>query len=64
MGNTIKNTSTMRNPSLHNKAKGLHMIVLVFLIVLLRGLSCFHDFSHGASHPYIPIHSIELFLHW
>ena len=25
------------------------MIVLVSLIVLLRGLPCFHDFSHGAS---------------
>ena len=39
------------------------MIVLVSLIVLLRGLPCFHDFSHGASHPYILIHSIESFLH-
>ena len=38
------------------------MIVLVSLIVLLKGFPCFHDFSHGASHPYIPIHSIE-FLH-
>ena len=29
------------------------MIVLVSLIVLLRGIPCFHDFSHGASlHPY------------
>ena len=29
------------------------MIVLVFLIVLLRGYPCFHDFLHGASlHPY------------
>ena len=35
------------------------MIVLVSLIVLLRGLPCFHDISHGASHPYIPIHSID-----
>ena len=35
------------------KAKGLRMIVLVSLIVLLRGLPCFHDFSHGASlHPH------------
>ena len=35
------------------QAKGLHMIVLVSLIVLLRGFPCFHDFSHGASlHPY------------
>ena len=42
------------------KAKGLRMIVLVSLIVLLRGLPCFHDFLHGASHPYISIHS---FLH-
>ena len=29
------------------------MIVLVSLIVLLRGFACFHDFSHGASHPYV-----------
>ena len=29
------------------------MIVLVSLIVLLRGLPCFHDISHGASlHPH------------
>ena len=34
------------------------MIVLVSLIVLLRGLPCFHDFLHGASHPYILIHSM------
>ena len=27
------------------------MIVLVSLIVLLRGLPCFHSFSHGASLP-------------
>ena len=33
------------------------MIVLVSLIVLLRGLPCFHHFLHGASHPYFPIHS-------
>ena len=33
------------------------MILLVSLIVLLRGLFCFHDFWHGVSHPYIPIHS-------
>ena len=33
--------------------KGLRMIVLVSLIALLRGLPCFHDFSHGASlHPH------------
>ena len=33
------------------------MIVLVSLIVLVvpKGFPCFHDFSHGASHPYIPI---------
>ena len=30
------------------------MIVLVSFIVLLQGIP---DFSHGASHPYIPIHS-------
>ena len=41
----IKDTSKIiRNPSLHNSGKGLHMIVLVFLIVLLRGFPCFHDF--------------------
>ena len=34
------------------------MIVLVSLIVLLRGLPCFHDFSHGASHPYIPVFAL------
>ena len=39
------------------------MIVLVSLIVLLRGFTSFHDFSLGVSNPYIPIHSIELFLH-
>ena len=38
------------------------MIVLVSLIVLLRGLPCFHDFSHGSSHPYIPIHSNDVAL--
>ena len=62
LSNTIKDTSTiMRNPSLHNSGKGLRMIVLVSLIVLLRGFPCFHDFSHGASHPYIAIHSMEWF---
>ena len=50
-------------PELHVCREGLHMIVLVSLIVLLRGLPCFHDVSHGASQPYIPIHSIEWFLH-
>ena len=39
--------------------KGLRMIVLVSLIVVLKGFPCFHDFLHGVSHPYIPIHSIE-----
>ena len=37
--------------------EGLHMIVLVSLIVLLGGFPCFHDFSQGAPHPYILIHS-------
>ena len=45
------------------QAKGLHMIVLVSLIVLLEGFPCFHDFSHGASRPYIPIYSVERLLH-
>ena len=31
------------------------MLVVVSLIVLL---TCFHDFSHGASHPYIAIRMI------
>ena len=54
----IKDASTiMSNPSLHNSSgKGLRMIVLVSLIVLLRGFPCFHDSSHGTSHPYIPIY--------
>ena len=32
-------------------------------MVLLKGFPCFHDFSHGVSHPYIAIHSIEWLLH-
>ena len=44
----------MRNPLPELCREGLGMIVLVSLIVLLRGFPCFHDFSHGASHPYIP----------
>ena len=40
-------STIMRNPSLHIKAKGLRMIVLV----LLRGLPCFHRMVHP-----IPIH--------
>ena len=55
----VNEKSIMRNPSLHTymyiQASGLCMIVLVSLIVLLRGFPCFHDFSHGASHPYFPI---------
>ena len=35
--------------------EGLRLIVLVSLIVLLKGFPCFHDFLHGASHPYIHI---------
>ena len=54
----IKATSTiMRNPLPELCREGLRMIVLVSVIVLLRGFPCFHDFSHGASHPYIPVHS-------
>ena len=53
-GNPLSNTSTiMCNPLPELCREGLHMIVLVSLIVLLRGFPCFHDFSHGASlHPY------------
>ena len=58
LSNTIKDTSTiMRDPLPELCREGLCMIVVVSLIVLLRG------FSHGACHPYIPIHSIEGFLH-
>ena len=49
----------MRNPLPELSREGLRMIVLVSLIVLLRGFPCFHDFLHGAAHPYIPIHSME-----
>ena len=28
-----------------------------------KSIPCFHNFSHGASHPYIPIHSIERHLY-
>ena len=31
------------------QAKGIYIIVLVSLIVLLRGLHCLHNLSHGAS---------------
>ena len=38
------------------------MIVLVYLIVIAKGTSCFHYFC--MVHPYIPIHSIfTLVLH-
>ena len=47
----------------HNSGKGLRLILLVSLIVLLREFPCFHDFSCGASHPYILIQSMECFLH-
>ena len=49
-------------PPYEIKAMGLRMFVLVSLIVFAKGLPCFHQFSHGASHPYIPIHSKD-FLH-
>ena len=58
LSNTIKDTSTIMHNLLPELCReGLRIIVLVSLIVLLRGFPCFHDFSHGASHPYIPIHS-------
>ena len=59
LSNTIKDTSTiMRNPSLHDSGKGLHMIVLVSLIVLLRG---FVSTIFCMVHPYIHIHSMNDF---
>ena len=39
------------------------MNVLVSLIALPGGFPCFHDFSHGASHPYILIHSVAHVAH-
>ena len=30
---------------------------MIVVVSLLRGFPCFHKFSHGGSHPYIPIHS-------
>ena len=30
---------------------------------ILDSMYCFHDFSHGASHPFIPINSVECILH-
>ena len=58
--NTIKDTrTTMRNLLPELCREGLHMIVLVFLVVFLRGFPCFHDFSHGASlHPYSMIFAL------
>ena len=42
LSNTMKDTSTtIRNPSLHNSGKGLRLIVLVYFIVLLWGISLF-----------------------
>ena len=49
--NLNSNTTTYSN-TITNGGRYCFMIPL---IVLLRGLPCFHDFSHGASHPYIPI---------
>ena len=54
--NTIKDTYVTL--CLNKCREGLYMIVLVSLIVLLWGIPCFYDFSHGASHLYIPIHSV------
>ena len=61
LSNTFKDTSTiMCNPlPEYISREGLRLIVLVSLIVLLRGFACCHDFSHGASNAYIPIHSVE-----
>ena len=28
------------------------------LYSIAKGFPCFRNFSHGASHPYIPIHSL------
>ena len=56
LSSTIKDTSTiMRNPTLHIlRQKGLHMIVLVYLIVLLRELV---PTIFCMVHPYIAIYS-------
>ena len=54
LSNTVKDTSTiMCNASLYTySGKGLHMIVLVYIILdsIAKGIACFHNFSHGASH--------------
>ena len=39
------------------------IVVVAILDSIAKGISLFPYFSHGASHPYIPIHSIEWFLH-
>ena len=67
-GNALSNTRKCPKDTITSNLlpelcrEGLRMIVLVSLIVLLRAFPCFHDFSHGASHPYIPIHSIYVFM--
>ena len=58
LSNTIKDTSTIMHnllPELYRE--GLHMIVLVSLIVLLRGFLVSMIFR--MVHLYIHIHSIE-----
>ena len=59
--NTIKDISLPQSClRTYNSGKGLpHDCGSILDSILLRGLPCLHDFSHGASHPYIPINSIE-----
>ena len=60
LSNTIKDTSTiMRNPLPESCREGLHVIVLVSLIVLLRGVLVSTMFC--MVHPYIHIHSMNDF---
>ena len=55
--NTLKDTTTiMRNPSLHIFRQRVMHDCGSILDSIAKGISpCFHNFSDGASHPYIPI---------
>ena len=48
--------SCVTPPYIIYSGKGLRMMVLDSIA---KGISLFPRFSHGASHPYISIHSVE-----
>ena len=59
LSNAIKDTSTiMRNPLPECVGRVTHDCASI-PDSIAKVFPCFHDFSHGPSHPYIPIHSIE-----